>query len=217
MKRILLTILSTIVAWPVLAAEAEWRLEKDEDGTQIYSRTVDGWDIREMRGVSSFGGALASLVAVIDDVSVMPAFNEFIEKSEVLQRDNANRYRIYTLTDMPWPLRDRDVLAQREIICDPETGVVTIIDVATRDLIPTKDGLVRIERSRQQWTLTPSAEGDVDIELRLLSDPAGPIPAVLINALSVSTPFKTLRDLKALAQQPKYAQAAPNALGSCAD
>lgn len=60
MKRILLTILSTIVAWPVLAAEAEWRLERDEDGTQIYSRTVDGWDIREMRGVSSFGGAMAA-------------------------------------------------------------------------------------------------------------------------------------------------------------
>lgn len=63
----------------------------------------------------------------------------------------------------------------------------------------------------------PGAEGGVDIELRLLSDLAGPIPAALINALSVSARFKTLRDLKTLAQQPKYAQAAPNALRSCTD
>ncbi len=190
-----------------MASGDAWRAEKDADGIRMYTRAVEGWDIREVRGVMQIKGTVSSLVAVIEDESVAPQLNEFVVKSSVVQRDSGTRYRLYTLTKMPWPLKDRDVLMQREISTDPASGVVTIVDDATRDLMPAKKGLVRIVKSRQQWTLTPAADGRVDVELRLLSDPAGPIPTSLINSLSVSTPFKTLVKLRELAQLATYANA----------
>jgi len=190
-------------------ADDGWLREKDKDGIQIYSRAVDGWTIREIRGVTTFHGRLGSLVAVIDDPAAAPQLNEFVVKSEVEQRDSDTRYRLYMLTKMPWPLSDRDVLNQREITQDPGTHAVTVVDTATDGLMPAKKGLIRIVRSRQQWTFTPVADGEVQVELRWLSDPAGPIPSALINALSVSTPFNSMVKLRQLAQRPEYAQARP--------
>ncbi|MFA5941109.1 MAG: hypothetical protein WC809_17275 [Sinimarinibacterium sp.] len=195
------------IAPSVWGADEGWRLEKDDDGIQICTRAVDGWSIREIRGVTRFQGHLSSLVAVIGDISASPELNEFVVKSSVEKRDSDTRYQVYSLTDMPWPLTDRDILIQRQIAQDPTTLAVAIADVATQDIMPVKEGLVRIVRSRTQWTLTPAADGSVLVELRMLSDPAGPIPPSLLNALSISTPFKTLAKLKELAQRPKYAQA----------
>ena len=206
----LVVLLLLIVAAPVWSAEdASWKLEKDKDGIQIYSRAVPGWEIREMRGLTRYSGSLGSLVAVLTDPAVASELNEFVAKTSVEQRDSDTRYRLYTLTKMPWPLTDRDVLMQREIAQDTRTGAVTVTDTATENLMPEKKGLVRIIKSRQQMTLTPNADGSISIELRMLSDPRGPIPSSLMNSLSVSTPFKTLAKLKEIAQRPKYAQARP--------
>lgn len=188
-------------------AESEWRAEKDENGIRIESRAVEGWEIREMRGTATFDGSVDSLVAVINDPSAAPKLNELVESSEVVQRDSATRYQVYTLTKMPWPLKDRDVLMQRVIERDPQSGAVTISDEATQGAVPEKKGLVRILRSHNRWTFTPTADGRVQIELQMLSDPAGPIPSSLINSMSVSTPFKTIGQLKTLAVQPPYADA----------
>ncbi|MDR3417278.1 MAG: START domain-containing protein [Nevskia sp.] len=196
-----------VLWWAAASADEAWRLEKDEDGIQIYSRAVDGWDIREIRGLTTFHGRLSSLVAVIDDPATGPALNKFVAESTVTQRDSDTRYRLYNLTRMPWPLSDRDVLNQREITQDTATHAVTIIDNATDGLLPPKNGLVRIVRSRQLWSFTPKGNGDVQVELRWLSDPNGPIPSTLINALSVSTPFHTIDRLRQIAQRPQYAQA----------
>ena len=204
--RFCLTLLLAITG-PVLAAGEEWRLEKDQDGIQVSTRAVDGWSIREMRGTAQFHGRLASLVAVIDDVAASPELNEFVMKSSVERRDSDTRYQVYSLTKMPWPLADRDVLTQREIVQDETTLEVTITDAATKDAMPVKNGLVRMTKSRTRWTLTPTADGSVSIELRILSDPGGAIPTSLLNAMSVSAPFNMISRLKKMAQRPQYAQA----------
>lgn len=196
---VLVSMLSSLSAQASAQASAEWRAEKEENGIRIESRAVPGWEIREMRGTAHFDGDVQSLVAVIEDVSVAPQLNEFVVESKVVQRDSESRYRVYTLTKMPWPLKDRDVLMQRVIERDPHSGAVTITDSALAEGVPEKKGLVRIVRSHNRWTLTPTAEGGVQIELLMLSDPAGPIPTSIINSMSVNTPLKTLNELIKLA------------------
>jgi len=203
----LLALALLVAATAAASADAPWKLEKDADGIRIDSRPVEGWDIHEIRGMTRFEGRLSSLVAVLVDTSVAPELNDLVVESAVGDRDRDTRYRVYAVTDLPWPLKDRDVVMQREIVQDPATRTVTITDVAASEAVPQKDGLVRITRSSQQWTLTPGADGSVAIELRMLSDPNGPIPAALVNSLSIGTPFKTLSALKALAQRPPYADA----------
>ena len=186
--------------------DADWRLEKDRDGIQLYTRAVPGWAIREIRGVTRVPARLSALVAVIHDVPNARELSDLVETAEVTQRDSEARYRVYSTIDMPWPVGDRDIVTQREITQDPATLAVTITDTAQAG-VPRVEGLVRIEKSRQQWTLQPLADGAVAVDVHLLSDPAGPIPASLINAMSVSTPLQMLGKLREMAQRPQYAGA----------
>ena len=193
-----------------MAAEADWKLEKDKDGIQVYTRAVEGWNIREIRGATHVPAKLSSVVAVITDIAAQGELNEYVSQATVQNRESDTRYQIYALTKMPWPVSNRDVVNQRSIAQDPSSLVVTITDTAVDKASPEpKSGVVRIVKSKQVWTLTPDAKGGVNAQMQLLSDPNGPIPASLINSMSVSTPFKTLGKLKALAQKPQYASATP--------
>lgn len=188
-------------------AADDWKLEKDAAGIRIESRAVPGWSIHEMRGTTQIDAPLSSVVAVVDDVSAIPRLNDVVAKAEIEQRQDATHYRVYAAMDMPWPVSDRDIVNQREIKPDPATGAVTIIDTAVPDAAPRKD-YVRIAKSRQEWRLTPNADGKTTVQIQLLSDPGG-IPAALINAMSVSSPFNTLSNLRKLAKQAPYANAKP--------
>lgn len=203
-----LLLMALLLASPLAgAADAEWKLEKDTAGVQVYTRPVDGWSIREMRGVARIDARLSSVVAVINDVSALHELSDVVARAEVQKHESDTRYQVYSQMKMPWPVSNRDILNQRTITQDPATLVVTITDTATEDQLAVKKDYVRILKSRQTWTLTPQPGGGVTVETRTLSDPNGPIPASLINSMAVSTPFKTLSKLKEMAQRPAYAQA----------
>ncbi|MDP9142665.1 MAG: hypothetical protein M3O62_17985 [Pseudomonadota bacterium] len=201
----------------VTASEAAWQQQKDKDGIQIHTRPVAGWTINEVRGVTRIDARLSSIVAVLEDPLATPELADIVEHSEVRDRESATRYQIYSMMKMPWPVSDRDILNQREISQDPKTHTVTITDIATANLMPLNKDYVRIVKSRQQWTLTPLAAGGVQVESLLLSDPAGPIPASIINAMSISTPFNSLSKLRELALRPKYVNASLPHIAEAAD
>ncbi|HSW13823.1 MAG TPA: START domain-containing protein [Solimonas sp.] len=206
--RALLAVLMLAMFAPLAqGADEGWKLEKDKDGIQVYTRAVEGWTIREIRGVTRVPARLSSVVAVIDDVAAASELSDMVRETAIHQRQTNTRYQLYSVIKMPWPLDDRDMLNQREIRQDSGTLVVTISNVALANVVPPMADRVRITRSRQQWLLTPEREGRVLVEMRSLTDPAGPIPSSAINAMSVGVPFGTLEKLRAMAQLPKYRQA----------
>lgn len=202
-----LAVLVLLACSPARSAETEWRLDKDSEGIQVSSRAVEGWSIREIRARSLLNVRLSSVVAVIADLDALHELTPLVAQTHLLSQADPLHRVFYTLIDMPWPVADRDAINQRQISQDPRSRVVTIVDQAIAGPLPPQPGLIRISRSSQQWTLSPVAEGQVAVEMRLLSDPGGEIPGSLINALSVSTPLRTLSKLRELAQRPPYRDA----------
>lgn len=208
--RILSSLLCVLVALlPVAAsaAEAGWRLEKDKDGIQIYTRAVEGKSIREIRGTTEVTARLSSVAAVLSDVDAIPLLSDVVAEAKVTKRDSETRFQVYSVLKMPWPVTNRDLLNLTEIGQDPQTLAVTISNVGQRDGVATKEGLVRITDSRSQWRLTPATGGKVSVEMLAFTDPAGSLPTSLINSLSVGAPFKSMGVLRELARQPKYRDA----------
>ena len=191
-----------------LAGDDPWRLEKDQDGVQMYTRAVEGWSIREIRGVERVEAPLSSVVALLVDTDASHALSDVVVDEKVVQRTDDTHYRFYSQMDLPWPVSDRDAVYARDIVQDDRTLAVTITDVALDgdDGIELRKGVVRMVKSKQTWTLTPAPNG-VDVELRVLADPNGPIPSAIINAMSVGTPFKMLLKLREMVRGPAYAGA----------
>lgn len=192
-----------------VAAEDGWRLEKDADGIQVQSRTVEGWAIRETRSSAQISARLGALVAVLSDFRAASQLNPFVKETRLLSSRDATHYDFYTLIDLPWPMSDRDIVNRHSLEQDARSLMVTIVDEALSGLMPEQKDLTRITRSHQQWTLSPAGEGKVMVELRLLSDPAGSLPASFLNASLVSTPMKSITKLRELAQQAPYRDARP--------
>jgi hypothetical protein len=189
------------------AGDDGWRVDKEKDGIRVSTRVVDGWSIREFRGETRIAARLSALAAVIDDLSALHELNDLVTEARELDRESPTRYRYYTATAMPWPLSDRDLVNQRSIAQDPATLAVTITDGAVADVVPPRKGFVRMDKSHQTWELTPGANGEVAVSVRVLADPNGPIPSSIINAMSVDIPFQTLTKVRELAQRPQYAGA----------
>lgn len=190
-------------------AQENWRLEKEADGIQVYSRVVDGWSIRETRSSARLDARLGSLVAVLNDVNALRELNGFVKEARVLSSRDAAHYDFYSLVDLPWPMSDRDSVSRHSVEQDARTLTVTIRDEALSGQLPENKDLIRIPRSHQQWTLTPGTDGKVTVELRLLNDPGGSLPASFINASLVSTPMNSISKLGALARQAPYRDAKP--------
>ncbi len=203
----LLLVLCVLTASGVSANTGEWRLERDRDGIRIHTRAVENKGIREIRGDMQVVARLSSVVAVLTDISARSLLSDVVAEAAVVQRESSTRYQVYSVLKAPWPFSDRDMLNQCEIIQDSENFAVTISSVAVSEGAPVKEGHTRITDSRQQWRLTPSEGGKVDVELRAFTDPGGTIPASVINSMSVGSPFKTLGVLRTLSQQPKYRDA----------
>jgi len=208
LAKVLLMMVSLAAVTTPSSAEPGWQLRKDADGIRVYSRPLDGWTIHEIKGEVHLKAPLASILAVIDDVPRQSSLSEVVASSKVSRRDSKTRYQYYSVIEMPWPLKDRDIVSERQIKQDPVSLEVVVTDTAAPDALPLQKSLVRIMKSRQVWTMTPRADG-VDVQMRVLSDPNGPIPASVVNAMSVGTPFRTLQNLRRLALQEPYKTAQP--------
>lgn len=190
------------------ASETAWRLDRDKDGIQIYTRAVQGSDFRAIRGETRIRGRLSSVVALLQDMSFWPKLNRIISSARVHQQLSETESLVYLQMNMPWPVSDRDVLNRRQVRQDERTMVVELKEAATTSAtLPTDSSYVRIVRSTQSWTLTPGGDGTVDVSWFTHTDPNGPIPAAVVNMLSVGAPFESLTTMRDAIEGGKYKDA----------
>jgi hypothetical protein len=197
-----------ILSMPAAANDASWHLELDRDDVQVYMRPVEGWSIREIRGITRIPSRLSSVVAVINDPRAQGKLEERVTQAEIQHRESETRYQLHARLRMPWPVSDRDIVNLRTIVQDPVSLAVTITDTALANAPPQPGkGVIRIEKSTQTWSLVPHGTDEVIAQVTLLSDPNGSMPATLINSMSITTPYKMLRALNALAKESPYSTA----------
>ncbi|MEX1665537.1 START domain-containing protein [Zhongshania arctica] len=174
----------------------DWRLERDEGAVQVYSRAVEGSSIRAVRGVTWIDSSLIRIVNLLWDPTVRPTWDKYCGETYTLESRSAREKFVYVHTELPWPVRDRDMVNSVTWEQAPDTLVVTMRAVATKGFLPRKKDRVRVVQSWSTWTLTPLSGGGVAVEFSAHIDPAGPLPSWLINTLSVESPYDILKRLR---------------------
>lgn len=214
MKKLLITnvslsltfILTILFAAPSFSA-TDWTLEKDDNGIQVYVRTPDGKEFKEFKGVAKIKTSLDSLMALMDDTKACTEWILNCTQPKLLELTSfAERYT-YQVSNIPWPLTDRDIIIHVVLNQDPLTKVVTINIEAKPEYIPLNDDYVRVEISIGQYVFTPQEDGYIDVVWTQYTNPAGSLPSSLVNAMMVDMPFKSLGKMKELVKESKYQQA----------
>ncbi len=182
----------------------EWKLAKDKNDIKVYTRRTSATKIKEFKAVTTVAAPVARLMAVLNNVNEYPRWMSNINTSKTLTQINADtRYDYYEMK-LPFPFDNRDAIFYVTIERDPQTNVVHITNTGKPSYIPEKTGTVRMHLANGTWRLTPKSNGKTEVVYQFLGDPAGNLPAWLINMLIVEGPFKTLTNLKEFVKKDKY-------------
>jgi len=188
------------------ASSHMWTPSKKRDGISSYTRDVANSKYKAVRGETALDVSTARLFAAINDAPACPEWADTCKESYVQQALSEHEFFIYTLNDLPWPVKDRDVIAHVTWSQTSE-GAIVMHSQAVKNKIAKTKGVVRIELAVAQWRFMPLADGSTVASFEIHMDPNGSIPSWLLNRLILNSPFSTFDNLAKQASKEKYADA----------
>lgn len=181
---------------------SEWKLEKDKDDIQIYTRKVTDFKLKEFKAVTSVNASVELLFSILHNAEKYSEWMSNLQQSHILKQTNENELYIYSESNLPWPFSNRDIVSQSLFYHKDGKSFMKITGLP--DYIPEKKGIIRMKYTKGLWTFIPLASGETKIIYQFLGDPGGSIPGWLANLFIVDGPYKTLLHLKEVSE--KYVQ-----------
>jgi hypothetical protein len=150
---------------------------------------------------------LSSLVALIEDAPACTDWADSCAESYLVERISESGSLVYTHNDMPFPVKDRDVVAQVKWTQDAATFEVVMNSVATVGNMDEVRGRLRLTKAVASWNFAPQADGSVLISNQAHIDPGSSLPGWVTNMLLIDAPFETMKSFVSEAANPKYVDA----------
>ena len=193
----------------VVSQAAEWELARDRNGIKVWTRNEPGYPIRAFKAVTTVDSSLSGLVSLILDTDHVSEWAYRILGVNVLTRDDdAATFVIYTKTDFPWPLSNRDVVLAGQIAQDEKTKLVTIRSRSTpAGQYPEQPGFLRMPDMVGDWIFRPLGAGKVEVTMIGRANPSGNIPFGVVNLIIHETPYRTLQGLRQVIGADRYQRA----------
>ena len=190
-----------------MSESKKWDFWKEREGVSVYTRVNNGSKLKELKMETVFKGPMSSFVAVLQDLSSYERWVYASKDARLIDSISDTEQIYYGVTDLPWPMSDRDYVIHNKIWQDPETLAFNSLSIAQPGLVPEKDDIIRVSTLRERWILTPKQKNEISVVYTVKSDPEGSIPAWMTNMMLDVGPFKTLKKLQEEAKKPKYRNA----------
>lgn len=192
-------ILFSILFFHVFVSAGEhWKLIKDDQDIEVYSRTNTDSLLNSAKGVVSLNTSLDDLLAVLADIKTCSQWLYQCKFAHTVKQASFVERYDYIVTDMPWPVWDRDVVVRSVFQQNRATKQVEIRFSSAPNLVPLKPGLVRVKRMQGRMLLTPQGKNTVQLVYEVSVDPAGKVPKWLVNQTAMDFPFYSLKNLREL-------------------
>ncbi|MBF0441611.1 MAG: hypothetical protein HQK54_06875 [Oligoflexales bacterium] len=221
-KTVYLFLLCVLIGFLINAAspKTSWETISNSDGIIVSRRIHPGTDMQEMKGVGKINVKLPKMIALLSDSNSMPYWIEGCIKSKLLKRNftedsfdmEINEY-VQTLwgeNELPWPFQNRDYVLEAKLSFVPpaegkkESLIITSTAIRS-DEVPKNEKLVRIEKMRVEFIISPTDDQDVlEMQFLVLLDPGGHIPTWLSDLVARHMPLKTFQKIRKLVEKPDY-------------
>lgn len=185
-------------------AQEEWELKKDDDGIKVYTRYIEGSDIKAFRAETVVEGKLSSLVAILKDVDTYPELFNSNERADLIEESDTS-VLYYSQTAVPWPLKDRDGVYLTRFSQHYGNKEVTALVESAEGIRPENEGYVRVIKANGFWKFLPVDHNKVEVIFQMQADPGGKIPGWVVNLFLVDSPFKDLQNLRERVNLERYA------------
>ncbi len=206
MYRRILVIILTALSTMAYAQEADslevhddWRLEKDDNGVQVYVRwkkNVEGIKTRQLRVEMVVQSSISAVVAVVkDDIHAAKWINRAEEFYNFDIRDDQHWYS-YTEFDVPWPLNNQDLVTSNNLVQDKNSKSVNIEIRNDPKKIPAKKNIDRMPGFEGSWEIIPWKAGSVMVTYKIFTGQKPWLPRWIVDPIVQYGLWKTLVDMR---------------------
>ena len=179
------------------AFASSWTVVSKSSGITVQKQEVPGQSLPFIRGTILLGENIYDILAVMQDFSRHVEWMHDCKEAERLANLDDWTTLVYSRTDAPWPVQDRDVVLKSVLKAYPREKRVSIgfnaIPVLTK---PPLKGVVRMESLSGGYELEYVHDKRTRVEFTIRADPGGWLPGWVATMVSSEIPFYTLRNLK---------------------
>ena len=175
-------------------AQGEWKLEKNEDGIQVYLADTPESKYKTFKATTTINSDIEAVYAMLKDLKALTDYYHGIHAVTDITQVNESEASYFLEFEFPWPVTKRRAFVKSKAY-PVEVGAYEI-ETSAIPSDSTKDGYVAVTNMSSIWSIVSAGENKTVVTTIAHMDPAGKIPGWIANAFVVDTPFKSLKKLK---------------------
>jgi len=182
-----------------LFAQKDWKLKKDKNNIKIYVKSSKSSSLKLFKAEMTVESSIDEVLNVILDGDKLKDWNYKALDSKLLSKTSDSDYLIWLAIDLPWPVRNRDVVIALKIRRIAQDAVKIDITAAS-ERYAEQDDYLRITYFEGYWLLEQIGN-TVKITHQMHGDPGGSIPNWFVNSTITKAPFYNFKALKERVEQ----------------
>lgn len=180
-------------------AQEEWTLRKETNHTKVFTRSVEGFSIKEFKATTTINASAQAIIAILSDHNNAHQWLDQCEHTQELQNNAQGSSMVYYVLTLPWPFDKRDMVLKSSYEKLSDTKYKLSLQSSSSAKEKT-DGCIRIENARGFWIIEEISPKKCAIQYQFLADPAGNIPSWAVNLFIVDGPINSINALKKLVE-----------------
>jgi hypothetical protein len=185
-------------------AQESWRLAKDKDEIQVYTRNVPNSRSTELKVECMMSGTQNQLVALLSDIANYKNVIYKTKSARLIRRVSETELIYHVVTAVPWPVSDRDMSVQLTFAQDPASKLLQVRGVGVPNLVAAQPNTVRIADWLAVWLVRPVANQRMQVTYTCRLDPGGDIPAWLDNIAAATSAYQSFVLIRKSLSLPRY-------------
>lgn len=191
-------------AGQLLSQDSNWNLVSDQDSLQIYTRRSEVSSIKEVKIKARVNCEIKEIVAALEDIPTQKDWLIRTKEIRYVEEQGPGRFSYYLSTDMPFPVKDRDIVVNYERTYDQDKEEVFIEYQELGGMVPINKSHVRIPEMKASYRLASPSKGEANLEYYLYIDAGGALPNWVVNFAITKGPKETMNGLFDIVYSGKY-------------
>ena len=175
--------------------QGKWEEKINDHGIQIFTRKPLSGNLKELRVVCDLACSKSQLIKTLQDVQNYHKWVYSTKTTELLKVVNPQQVVYYSVSHLPWPLKDRDLIVQLTIF--PSTDNTFEIEAKSLPAyLPQRKEYVRVPYSLAKWKVIEVNDHLLKVDYTFSVDPGGSIPTWLVNSTLAIGPYNSFMKLR---------------------
>ncbi|MCK4088735.1 hypothetical protein HCY66_01375 [Acinetobacter radioresistens] len=183
------------------------RLKINKQNIKVWTYQMSRNPAASYKAETVFNVPLERAVALIMDVERAQQWVPYMGKISILNRDDqAGEFLLHVVMDLPFPLKDRDLIIQSKITKE-RNGTVNIRNRGMADSRFSQPDYIRLQDYQGDWTFQRLGVNKVKVTTMGYVNPEGSLPISFMNMFVEQQPYQMLKIMRSELERPMYINA----------